>query len=330
MTSVKPVRIGLVASPAVRSGPRPPLMAFLETFEIFITQVLEARLVAVGGTYDAIREHGPLGGYPHLERLPNGSRGGVISLAARVVDPDPDRAVDWVIYLLDPTDPTSLYPEAQAVKRQCVVHGRPFFTTTASAAEWCTLEWARARQVGAETTGHPVALMQAIADHVRPDALANETIALIGHDALKGKLMEFVCRHHDVLSRFERRLATGTTGTLLNGILPARLSAAPTTNPDFRTTINRLAALAEATNWRPWAQALHSGPMGGDAQIAEEVLSGRCRRVVFLEDPHVAREHEADIQLLERAALVRGVNCLCLHNLAAAERWASNLTALLE
>ena len=329
MTTAKPVSIGLVASPAMRSGPRPALMAFLRTFEPFITQVLRARLVAVGGTFDAIRQNNLLTRYPSFERLANGGLGGVISLAARVVDPDPERAVDWVVYLLDPTDPTSLYPEAQALKRQCVVHGKPFFTTTASAAEWCTLEWARAAGIGAANTGASAALAQAIADHVRPDALADETIALIGHDALKGRLMEFACRHHDVLSRFGRRLATGTTGALLNGTLPARLSATGSTAPDFRDTVGRLAALAAASDRQPWVQPLQSGPMGGDAQIAEEVLSGRCRRVIFLEDPHVAREHEADIQLLERAALVKGVNCLCLHNLTAAERWACNLVALL-
>jgi methylglyoxal synthase len=69
--------------------------------------------------------------------------------------------------------------------------------------------------------------------------------------------------------------------------------------------------------------------MGGDAQIADEVLNGRCRRVIFLEDPHVAREHEADIQLLERAARLEGVNCLCIQNAPTAERWAHNLAALL-
>ena len=329
MASVKSIGIGLVASRAMRTGSRPAVIDFLQSFEPFIMQVLGARLVAVGGTHDAIRKHGIFAGYPRLERLPDGRLGGIVSLAARVVDPDPAHAVDWVICLLDPTDPTSLYPETQALKRQCVVHGKPFFTTLASAAEWCTLEWARALEIGAAGSDAPAPLTRAIAEHVRPNALAGETIALIGHDARKVQLMEFACRHHKLLSRFGRRLATGTTGTLLNGILPARLGGPVCAAPDFRKCLHRLAELAEASGQQPWAIPLQSGPMGGDAQIAEEVLTGRCRRVVFLEDPHVAREHEADIQLLERAALVEGVNCLCIHNAPAAERWACNLAALL-
>lgn len=42
--------------------------------------------------------------------------------------------------------------------------------------------------------------------------------------------------------------------------------------------------------------------MCGDAQIAERILARDWHRVPFTEDPHVARQHEADIQLLERAA----------------------------
>ena len=41
--------------------------------------------------------------------------------------------------------------------------------------------------------------------------------------------------------------------------------------------------------------------MGGDAQIANLIFERRCDRLFFFEDPHVARQHEADIQLLERA-----------------------------
>ena len=325
------IGIGLVASRAMRTGSRPGIIEFLRSFESFIAQVLGARLVAVGGTHDAIRRHSLLTGYPRLERLPDGRGGGIVSLVARVVDPDPSRAVDWVICLLDPTDPTSLYPETQALKRQCVVHGKPFFSTLASAAEWCALEWARALGIDATGSGDaPAPLARAIAEHVRPSALAGEAIALIGHDARKRQLMEFVCRHHWLLSRFGRRLATGTTGTLLNGTLPARLGAAVPPAPDLRESLDRLAALSEAVSGRrPWVEPLRSGPMGGDAQIAEEVLAGRCRRVIFLEDPHVAREHEADIQLLERAARVEGVDCLCIQNAPTADRWACSLAALL-
>ena len=112
-------------------------------------------------------------------------------------------------------------------------------------------------------------------------------------DAFKPEMLAFAARHHALLDRFGRRLATGTTGSLLNGIVPERLA------PDaahFPVLLPDRPAGAP-----PWVDPMLSGPKGGDAQIAYEVLQGRCRRVIFLEDPHVAREHEADIQLLERA-----------------------------
>jgi len=83
----------------------------------------------------------------------------------------------------------------------------------------------------------------------------------------------------DVLSRFGERIGTGTTGQHLN-------------------------ELAWSRGWprdQDWIQRFQSGPLGGDAQIADRVLEGRCQRAIFFEDPHVARQHEADIQLLERA-----------------------------
>ncbi len=61
--------------------------------------------------------------------------------------------------------------------------------------------------------------------------------------------------------------------------------------------------------------------MGGDAEIALEVLEGRCCRVIFFEDPHVARQHEADIQLLERSAWITSERTVCISDRASAERW---------
>ncbi|MNT00572.1 Methylglyoxal synthase [compost metagenome] len=65
-----------------------------------------------------------------------------------------------------------------------------------------------------------------------------------------------------------------------------------------------------------------SGPLGGDAQIAELVLEHQCQRVIFFEDPHVARQHEADIQLLERAVRVVTESATCATSPTVARRWA--------
>jgi methylglyoxal synthase len=62
--------------------------------------------------------------------------------------------------------------------------------------------------------------------------------------------------------------------------------------------------------------------MGGDAQIADLVLERRCQRAIFFEDPHVARQHEADIQLLERAVTTVTDAAVCMTSPRVATRWA--------
>jgi methylglyoxal synthase len=328
--SFSSVGVGLVASRSLRKGENSPLVDLVRTFAPLLTEVMDAHIVAVGGTYDALRLHDVLPGHDAIERLPNGYLGGLVRLVGRVVDRNPSRALDLVIYLTDPTDPTSLYPEAQALQRECVVHGIPFLCTAASAAEWLTLKWAAARTQN-HSSPLPDRLARLIATHVRPKEISKETIALIAHDSRKWELMQFVAHHHQLLSMFDRRVATGTTGALLNGEKQLQPEAESTgiSSPEFLALVDRLRGFAEEIGGDAWTDRRRSGPLGGDAEIAEEILDGRCRRVIFFEDPHVARQHEADIQLLERAAMITGVSCLCLHSAPAAEEWACALEGLL-
>jgi len=53
------------------------------------------------------------------------------------------------------------------------------------------------------------------------------------------------------------------------------------------------------------------------------VLEGRCQRAIFFEDPHVARQHEADIQLLERAVTTVTDQAVCITAPRVAARWAA-------
>jgi methylglyoxal synthase len=195
-----------------------------------------------------------------------------------------------VIYLIDPVDPSSLYPEALALKRQCVVHGKPFVSTVAGAAEWVAVELAQAGLASDREQ--------------RLSAIDAQTVALIAHDALKDRMVEFAAAHFDLLSRFKARVGTGTTGGRLND-------------------------MAWSRGWprdQPWVQRYLSGPLGGDAQIAELVLDRRCQMAIFFEDPHVARQHEADIQLLERAVCSTTRDTTCFNSPAMAERWASTFS----
>jgi len=283
-----PLRIGLAASALHRTAPNGALFRLLGPLERSIREELRAELFVLGQTYDALAADGVLADYPRLIRLPMRRDGGVIHLVAAVVSGDPARRLDAVIYLLDPDDPTSVFPEGQALKRECVIHETLFVSTLAHAREW--FELARV-----ECGFAPNPLLDTHFD------FASQTIALIAHDSCKGELIEFVRGRFAFFDRFRRRIATGTTGAMLND-LAEEISAAHT----------------------PWVQRFHSGPLGGDAEIALEILENRCRRVIFLEDPHVARQHEADIQLLERSARITTERTMCVSDRASADAWVAS------
>lgn len=253
---------------------------------------LGIELHTVGRTFDAIQREGLLGSYPGLIRYPYGREGGLMKLVARVTESDNNaNALDGAIYLIDPVDPSSIFPEALALKRQCITHGRPFISTMAGAVEWIEVERVLA---GFEADPRINRLFE----------LETQCLAMIAHDALKHEMIAFADRHFDLLCRYKRRVATGTTGQRLN-------------------------ELAISRGWpvdKPWVDRYLSGPMGGDAQIADLVLDGNCQRVIFFEDPHVARQHEADIQLLERAVRVVTRDATCATSPNVADKWALAVT----
>ena len=287
LAPLKPrLRIGLIANRSHQDAANSALVQLFRRAEPSL-RALQPEWVVVGRTLDAIHSHG-LGHLcePHI-RFPYGREGGLMKLVAHVVNSTPQNSVDAVVYLIDPVDPSSVFPEALALKRQCVIHGKPFLSTLASACEWLELE--------ALTTGSNAHLSVG-----RGFDLQNESIALIAHDAMKQKMLKLAEKHFALLDQFQHRYATGTTGSLLNQ-LAQRIKG------------------EEAG--RNWVQPFLSGPMGGDAQIAELVLEQKIRRILFLEDPHVARQHEADIQLLERAARTVTDFALVVSDVDGSDRW---------
>jgi hypothetical protein len=71
-----------------------------------------------------------------LVRYPYGREGGFMKLVALVTEGrDQEAPFDNAIYLIDPVNPSSIFPEALALKRQCITHGRPFISTLAGAIE---------------------------------------------------------------------------------------------------------------------------------------------------------------------------------------------------
>ena len=287
------MNFGLVAHRLHRFGADSGLLQWARACEPGL-RALGLQLHATGGAHDALFKHRLLG--EQLQSVGSGREGGLMRLVSRVAGGlAPVEALDGVFFMIDPVDPTSMYPEALALKRQCVIHGKPFVATVAGATEWVAVELACAGlDAGLVPSAQPLF------------ALASQVLALIAHDARKNQMVEFATAHFDILSRFAARVATGTTGGLLND-------------------------MAWARGWpadQPWVTRYQSGPLGGDAQIAELVLNRRCHKVIFFEDPHVARQHEADIQLLERAVASASHATTCFNTPAMAGRWAQAVRRL--
>lgn len=285
-------RIGLVANRAHQDSPDAALIQLLNGSKTSITEVLKPHFSVVGRTMDAMKIYDLLPDYSDIERLAYGHDGGLMRLVSRVVDPDPAKSMNAIIYLMDPVDPSSAFPEAVALKRQCVIHGKPFLSTLAGAREWIELE-------SMNLTGKKTKELDPYF------AYEKQGIALIAHDAMKPEMLKLAEKHFDLLDRFQVRYATGTTGGLLNDLA------------------KQIKGSKEGDGW---VTPCLSGPMGGDAQIAELVLDRKCGRILFLEDPHVARQHEADIQLLERAARVVTDFASCNSDNKSADRWLSLLS----
>jgi methylglyoxal synthase len=283
----RPRRIGLVASRLHRHGPNAALFRLLAPLDKALRDELKPELFVVGQTYDALAEARILNGYRGMHRLPARRDGGLIHLVAGVVAEDPAKRLDAIVYLLDPDDPTSVFPEGQALKRECVIHEVPFVSTFAHAREWFELTCV--------AYGMP-----------RDPALdpwfdfGRQTIALVAHDARKEAMVAFVRENFAFFDRFAGRIATGTTGGLLNALADE---------------------IGGAARREQWVRRFRSGPLGGDAEIALEMLDNRCQRIVFFEDPHVARQHEADIQLLERSARIATDRAMCVSDRASAQAW---------
>ena len=281
-----PICLGLAANKLHHQTEDAALFALLRACEAGIRE-LKLGFHTVGRTYDAITAASMLQGYKGLVRYPYGREGGLMRLVAEVVGMEGDeRTLDGAIYLMDPVDPSSIFPEALALKRQCVIHGKPFLSTVASTRDWIEMERIHA---GLVRDRH--------ADRFHD--YENQTLALIAHDAMKPTMLDFAAHNFELLSRYRRRVGTGTTGQKLN-------------------------EMAWSKGWpadKPWVDRYNSGPLGGDAQIADLVLEKRCHRAIFFEDPHVARQHEADIQLLERAVTTVTHDAVCSTSPQVAQRW---------
>lgn len=102
-----------------------------------------------------------------------------------------------------------------------------------------------------------------------------KTLALIAHDGKKADMIAFVKDNLEFLKDFHL-YATATTGKLVG-----------------QTGLKIKKVL--------------SGPLGGDAQIAAMVATGKCHAVIFMRDPLGMHPHDPDISSLLRICDVHDV-----------------------
>lgn len=111
------------------------------------------------------------------------------------------------------------------------------------------------------------------------------TIALVAHDNRKVDIIEWAMHNADLLA-MHHLVCTGTTGRLIKQAFEDR-----GINIDIT--------------------CMHSGPLGGDAEIAAMVVKKQIDLAVFLIDDLNAQPHEADIQMLLRQCRVHNVPIAC-------------------
>jgi methylglyoxal synthase len=111
------------------------------------------------------------------------------------------------------------------------------------------------------------------------------TIALVAHDRRKVDMIEWAIHNAQFLSG-HNMVCTGTTGGLIQQALEEKGISASIT-------------------------CMHSGPLGGDAEIAAMVVRKKIDLAIFLIDDLNPQPHEADIQMLLRQCRVHNVPIAC-------------------
>jgi methylglyoxal synthase len=105
------------------------------------------------------------------------------------------------------------------------------------------------------------------------------SIALIAHDDMKIRMTEFAVDHEAELQKFGTIYATGTTGR--------EVAAATSSSIDSKMV------------------RFHSGPKGGDIEIATHILKGLCDVVIFFVDTMHAHPHIDDIRVVFQACMIK-------------------------
>jgi methylglyoxal synthase len=188
--------------------------------------------------------------------------------------------LDAVIHLTDWAD-VEHKADSMVLRRQANVHGIPIASDVRTArsliSSWRSII---ARDHRARVFRERPTMLLPLTDLTPKQRI----LALIAHDRKKLDMCCFVVENmQKILRNFDVVLATGTTGSWIQRFIGATGRA----GEDVKKI-----------------RCCLSGPDGGDVQIAAAVVSGLCKKVVFLQDPYTSHPHETDIRLFEQAVLM--------------------------
>lgn len=124
--------------------------------------------------------------------------------------------------------------------------------------------------------------------------IKDKVIALIAHDRRKSDMAKWAYWNAKVLLD-NKIVCTGTTGNVVEDQLFCYIGE----------------NLCDLSNIAPDVTKVHSGPMGGDAEIAALVVQKKIDMCIFLIDDMNANPHEADIQMLLRQCRVHNIPVAC-------------------
>lgn len=329
----------LAATPSMRTGPRSPLARLIRELEPYI-RLVRPMIYAIDGSYGAIWRAGLLHDYESLVRLPSGVEGGLVYATETILAAKKGRHPASVVYLMDPRDPSSRYPAAHALKRACINEQSPFLSSLPGALRWFRLEWAVRLSDQAERASpalnERLLLSPGEAAVVNPGAAQVESgIALAAHDRHKTTLLRFAAQHREFLTTsFAERFATEISGRLLNGA-PIDEAVMRDFGRYDMSDKERERHLVDARAWQKeqrqrsdhddgdWFRLVTHGRQGGLIQLARRIIDGGLTTCVFFQDSTTPREHEAEVDVLDRATQLPNVDCLTLYDEKSARRWAN-------
>ena len=257
-------------------------------------------------------------------RLPSTEEGGITMLSCLITH----RKVSIIWPFLSPLTAHLLFPENLAVLRLSDQWRVKKLMNSASVLEWYKAEAVRDAKFNIQpipfkisflgsgltvtckeanqnvdrfsvdwTSEPPPNLIEARKKKRLDNTLKKTVIALISHDEMKSRMLDFVTDYEQELSKFKSIVATGTTGKLIQDA-----------SPILAKNVKRY----------------HSGPKGGDIEIATEILFGGCHVVIFFVDPLHPHPHVEDIRVVFGSCMINN-DVRMLSNEVQARDWMDRM-----